>query len=242
MGHCLAYPTRFTDRTGEAQLGHATLYGVMHVKITPATVWHFVRSAPLTYLWLLVLLITTVIQHLAGRQLHSILLDQSTNLHHLATNPLEVLVSSLLWIDGKNWMPYLVLFTLILAPAERWLGHVRWLAVGLIVHIGATYISEGVLYLLINLHRRPEWQLHARDVGVSYFLVGMMAVLTYRIHTPWRWPYLAGLVIIFTVALFIEPTFTSIGHAASVLLGLACYPLIRHADQQGAAQTVSPAS
>ena len=198
-----------------------------HVKITPATVRRFVRSAPLTYLWLSVLLVTTVIQHFAGRRLHSILLDQSTNLHHLATNPLEVLVSSLLWIDGKDWTPYLVLFTLILAPAERWLGHARWLAVGLIAHVGATYLSESVLYLLINLHRRPEWQLHARDVGVSYFLVGVAAVLAYRIPPPWRWPYLGGLIVIFTVALVIEPSFTSIGHAAAVVVGLACYPLIR---------------
>lgn len=60
--------------------------------------------------------VTTAIQHLVGPNLRTMLVEQSTNLHHLATDPLEVLVSSLLWIDGKDWSPYLVLFSLFLAP------------------------------------------------------------------------------------------------------------------------------
>ncbi len=192
-----------------------------------AGVGRFVRSAPLTYLWLTVLLVTTILQHIAGRQLQSVLVDQSTNLHHLATDPLEVLFASLLWIDGKDWMPYLVLFTLFLAPAERWLGHLHWLAVGLIAHIGATYLSEGALYLLIDLHLEPERLVYARDIGVSYFLVGVLAVLTYRIASPWRWGYLAVLVIIYAVPLVIRLNFTAIGHASAILIGLGCYPLTR---------------
>ena len=91
----------------------ARLYAVADVRTRLAAVWHFVHTAPLTYLWLLALLITTVIQNVAGRHLHSVLIDQSTNLHHLATDPFEVLIASLLWIDGKDLTPYLVLFTLI---------------------------------------------------------------------------------------------------------------------------------
>jgi hypothetical protein len=34
-------------------------------------------------------------------------------------------------------------------------------------------------------------------IGVSYFLVGVMAVLTYHIARPWRWAYLAILLLIF---------------------------------------------
>ena len=73
----------------------------------------------------------------------------------MATDPLGVLFSSLLWIDGKSLEPYLLLFTLFLAPAEQWLGQLRWLTVGLTSHILATYISEGLLYLAIeNTTRR----------------------------------------------------------------------------------------
>lgn len=74
--------------------------------------------------------------------MHTVLVDQSANVHHLASNPLEVL------------------FTLFLAPAEHWLGQLRWVAVG------------GLVY--------------ARDIGVSYFLLGLPAVPTYRIARPWR--------------------------------------------------------
>jgi hypothetical protein len=191
-------------------------------------VWRFVSSAPLTYVWLVVLLITTIIQHhLTRRELHAVLVHGSTNLHHLATDPLEVLFSSLLWIDGRYWTPYLVLFTLFLAPAEHWLGKIRWLTVGLTAHIGATYLSEGFLYLAIQQHLEPERLVHARDIGVSYFLVGVIAVLAYRIAPPWRWGYLAVLVGIFAVPLIVHLNFTAIGHFSAIFIGLCFYPMAR---------------
>jgi hypothetical protein len=196
------------------------------------SVWHFVAGAPLTYGWLFVLLITTIIQHhLTRRQFHFVVLDSSTNIHHLLKDPLEVLVYSLLWIDGRYWAPYLVLFTLFLAPAEHWLGQLRWLTVGLTAHIGATYISEGLLKLAIDYHQAPEKLMHARDIGVSYFLVGVIAVLTYHIASPWRWGYLAILVVIFGFPLtridLNHLNFTSIGHFSSILIGLCFYPMAR---------------
>jgi hypothetical protein len=191
-------------------------------------VWRFVRSAPLTYVWLIVLLITTIIQHhLSRRELHAVLIHGSTNIHHLATDPLEVLVTSLFWIDGRYWTPYLVLFTLFLAPAEQWLGEIRWLTIGLTAHIGATYISEGLLYLAIQYHSAPERLVHARDIGVSYFMVGVIAVLAYRVAPPWRWGYLAVLVAIFAVPLIIHANFTAIGHFSAIFIGLLFYPMAR---------------
>jgi hypothetical protein len=190
--------------------------------------WRFVRSAPLTYLWLIVLLVTTIIQHsLTRRELHTLLIHQSTNIHELATDPLEVLFTSLFWIDGRYWTPYLVLFTLFLAPAEQWLGEIRWLTVGLTAHVGATYLSESMLYLAIQHHLAPEYLVHARDIGVSYFMIGVIAVLAYRIVTPWRWGYLAILVTAFTVPLFIHLTFTAIGHFSAIFIGLLFYPMAR---------------
>ncbi|WP_297728673.1 rhomboid-like protein [Mycobacterium sp.] len=195
-------------------------------------VWHFVSGAPLTYGWLFVLLITTIIQHeLPRRQLHAALLHRSTNIHALATDPLNVLFSSLLWIDGRSLEPYLLLFTLFLAPAEHWLGQVRWLTVGLSSHILATYISEGLLYFAIEEHDASERLIHARDIGVSYFLVGVIAVLAYRIARPWRWGYLGVLFIIFGFPLItmdrVELNFTAIGHFTCVLIGLCFYPMAR---------------
>ena len=193
---------------------------------------NYVLSAPLTYGWLLVLAITTVVQNvLTGHQLHSVLLHRYTNLHALATDPLGVLFSSLLWIDGKSLEPYLLLFTLFLAPAERWLGQLRWLTVGLSAHILATYISEGLLYLSIELREAADRSVRAHDIGVSYFLVGVMGILTYRIARPWRWGYLGVLLLIFGFPVLlmdrIELSFTAIGHFAALLIGLAFYPMAR---------------
>ncbi len=195
-------------------------------------VWRFVTTAPLTYSWLLVLTITTLIQiETPGRQLQHWLLHRSTNIHALGTDPLDVLFSSLLWLDGKNLEPYLLLFTLFLAPAEHWLGQLRWLTVGLTSHILSTYISEGILYYAIEGHEASQRLVHARDIGVSYFLVGVMAVLTYHIARPWRWGYLGVLFVIFSFPLITmnhrELNFTAIGHFAAILIGLCFYPMAR---------------
>lgn len=148
----------------------------------------YVRSAPLTYTWLVVLLATTLVQHsMTARTLRQMLQSTSTNLHHLASDPLRVLFQSLLWIDGRYWWPYLLIFTVFLAPAERWLGHLRWAIVGLVCHVGATYLSEGYLYWTIQEAAASPRLIDARDVGVSYFVVGIVGVLFYWIPTRWRW-------------------------------------------------------
>ena len=198
-----------------------------------AAAWHFVLSAPLTYSWLAALLVTTLARRfvLTTHETHTVLIEGSTNIHHLLQDPLVVLIDSLLWIDGRHWIAYLVLFTLFLAPAEHWLGHLRWITVGLTAHVGATYVSEGLLEWAIDFHQAPHRLVNAEDIGVSYFLVGVMAVLTYRIARPWSWGYLAILLLIFGFPLtridLDDPTFTAIGHFASLLIGLCFYPMAR---------------
>ena len=196
-------------------------------------VWHFVIGAPLTYSWLAALLVTTLVRRylLTTRESRTVVVDGSTNIHHLLRDPLEVLIDSLLWIDGRHWTPYLVLFTLFLAPAEHWLGHLRWITVGLSAHVGATYASEGLLDLAIDFHQAPHKLVYAEDIGVSYFLVGVMAVLTYHIAWPWRWGYLAILLLIFGYPItrihLDDPNFTAIGHFAALLIGLCFYGMAR---------------
>ncbi|BBX27967.1 hypothetical protein GCM10009632_11630 [Mycolicibacterium alvei] len=222
---------------------HAHILDTVRPQSWPAAVWRYVRSAPLTYAWLAALLVTTIIQRQThGRELHDLLVESSTNIHHLETDPLYVLVTSLFWIDGRFWTPYLVLFSLILAPAERWLGQIRWLTVGLIAHVLATYLSEGLLYLAIHNHLAPERLVHVRDVGVSYFLLGVGAVLAYRIPRPWRWGYLGAAFVCFGAALVVHINFTAIGHLAALLVGLCCYPLTRRRGGGGLKTAADPAT
>jgi hypothetical protein len=201
----------------------------------------FIAAAPLTYSWLSALLVTTLAKEnfLTKRQLHTLVVDDSStnikNIMYLAWDTPAVLLDSLLWIEGRDWTPYLVLFTLFLAPAERWLGQLRWVAVGLTSHILATYISEGILYGAIRYHDAPRRLMHATDIGVSYFLVGVMAVLTFRIARPWRWAYIGTLLVIFGFRLIENDrhglNFTAIGHFTAILIGLCFYPMVRKRQQ-----------
>ncbi|MCX5211949.1 hypothetical protein OG689_22140 [Kitasatospora sp. NBC_00240] len=190
--------------------------------------WAYIRRAPGTHIWLVILFATTVvIRHVSPETAEHILQRRSTNLHQLAESPVRVLVTSAMWIAGGGWYFYFVLYNIFHVPAERWLGTRRWLAVLLIAHVGATYLSEGVLYWAIEHGHAPQSAVYTLDYGVSYALAGVEAVLAYRITAPWRYLYLGGLLFFYGLALVEARDFTSVGHFSAVLLGLACYPLVR---------------
>lgn len=197
-------------------------------RVSKSAFLHYLRSAPGTFVWLAILLMTTIIQHsVSPGRLQEILGAQSTNINHLGDDPVHVLITSLFWLDGYYWLPYLLLYCIFHVPAERWLGTRLWLSVGLIAHVCATFLSEGVLYWAIHHGRASEALVDVRDIGVSYFLAGIVGVLTYHLAYPWRWIYLGGMLALFAAPLFADLTFTGIGHFSSLLLGLACYPLVR---------------
>ncbi|MFD3575193.1 rhomboid-like protein [Streptomyces sp. NPDC058644] len=190
----------------------------------------YIRGAPGTYIWLAILFVTTVAMHHMSPEFEQDFLRQrSTNIHELSKNPVRVLISSALWIDGGTWLSYAVLYTVFHATAERWLGTARWLAVAAGAHVMATLISEGVLALAIHHGAAPPSSVNTLDVGVSYALAGVIAVLTYWVPAPWRYAYLLVVIAVYGTPLITGRTFTDLGHFTSVLIGLACYPLTRSA-------------
>ncbi|MFJ9347142.1 rhomboid-like protein [Streptomyces sp. NPDC101237] len=192
------------------------------------TAWRYVRSAPGTYVWLAILFVTTVaLHHMSPAFEQQFLRQRSTNIRELSDNPVRVLVASAMWIGGGHWLPYAVLYTVFHAPAERWLGTVRWLLVCVTAHVLATLISEGALLKGIHDGIAPHSAVNTLDIGVSYALAGVVAVLTYRIATPWRYGYLAVVLLVYGLPLIGSPTFTDLGHLVAALIGLACYPLVR---------------
>jgi hypothetical protein len=191
-----------------------------------AAMW--LRRAPGTLVWLAILLVTEAISmHLAPEALHDVLGARSTNLYNLAHDPVHVLVVSAFWLAGGTWLEYLVIFLVFMAPAERWLGTWRWLAVVATAHVVATYVSQGIVFLAIRNGAEPVSEVHTLDYGVSYALAGVQAVLTWHIARPWRWLYLAGLLGVYVVPLTFDLDFTKIGHLTAALLGLALYPVTR---------------
>ncbi|MFI5978044.1 rhomboid-like protein [Streptomyces sp. NPDC051452] len=200
----------------------------MRIHRGPSGVWAYVRSAPGTYVWLAVLFVTTVaLHHMSPEFEQHFLRQRSTNIHELSRTPARVLVSSAMWIDSGHWVPYVFLYSVFHAPAERWLGTARWLAVCVCAHVLATLVSEGALLKAIRDGMAPHSAVNTLDIGVSYALAGVVAVLTYRIAAPWRYGYLAAVLLVFGVPLTAGPTFTELGHLVAALIGLGCYPLVR---------------
>lgn len=78
----------------------------------------YVRGAPGTYVWLALLLVSTVaVHHMSPEFEREFLLERSTNIQRLSENPVRVLFASALLIDGGNWLPYVALYSFIHADA-----------------------------------------------------------------------------------------------------------------------------
>ncbi|MDG4864139.1 hypothetical protein P8605_38965 [Streptomyces sp. T-3] len=188
----------------------------------------YIRSAPGTYIWLGALFVTTVAtRHMSPEFEEEFLRQRSTNIHELSRNPVRVLISSAFWIDGSSWLPYVAYYTVFHAQAERRLGTLRWLAVCGASHVLATLISEGALLWAVRHGHAPAAAVNTLDVGVSYALAGVVAVLAYRIPNPWRLPYAFAVLVVYGTPLINGRTFTDLGHFTAVLIGFACFPLVR---------------
>ncbi|MGW2036497.1 rhomboid-like protein [Streptomyces virginiae] len=191
----------------------------------------WIRSSPGTHIWLLIIAVTSIIVAIAPDQVDRVLLHRnSSNIHQLVQHPVRALISSAFWIvNPASLALYAVLFEVFHAPVERWLGTLRWLAIVATAHVVATLISQKVLLTAIQDHRAPRSMTHVVDIGVSYGLAASIGVLTYRLPSPWRWVYLVGVIAFFGIPLATGGTFTDLGHAIALAVGLLSWPLTRHA-------------
>ncbi|MGV9265718.1 rhomboid-like protein [Kitasatospora sp. NPDC003701] len=198
------------------------------VRRVPGAVLGWIRSAPGTYLWLLLLAVTSfVVARMDPANLDWFLAARSTNLDNLRSDPVHVLVASALWTEQSSFLLYFVLFNLFHANAERWLGTLRWFTVAATAHVLATLVSEGVVARGILSGRLQESLAGTVDVGVSYALAGVVAVLTYRFAGRWRLLYGGGVLVFYLVPLVTSHTFTDLGHFCAVLIGLCFFRFAR---------------
>ncbi|MGE2717726.1 rhomboid-like protein [Mycolicibacterium litorale] len=188
-------------------------------------------GAPATFMWLMVLAFTTRVQRAAGRARTQLLHSQSTNLTHLSDEPTRVLAASLFWLDGSRWWPYVPAFVAVLAPAERRLGTLRWLVVGTAAHVAGTYLGQGYLRRSIRTAQAPPRLADARDVGVSYFLLGVTGTLSAYLPRRHRMRIRAAGLTLLTANAVIRPTFTEVGHLSAFVTGLALSPLATDRDR-----------
>ncbi|MEE6270212.1 rhomboid-like protein [Streptomyces diastatochromogenes] len=187
----------------------------------------WVRSTPGTHIWLLIIGITSLVIASASEGLEQFLLHRtSSNIHELNEHPVPSLLISGFWIEQPgSFLLYAVMFELVHANVERWMGSWRWLLTVGAAHVAATLASQELVLLAIEGHQLPRSMTHVVDIGVSYGLAAAAGVLTYRLPSPWRYGYLVGLLAFFGVPLATGATFTDFGHAIALTMGFACWPL-----------------
>jgi hypothetical protein len=164
---------------------------------------------------------------------HRVTQHVSSNLSNLLAFRLPVLVASALWLEG-DWLVaqllvWLLLFVVVLVPAERWLGTPRWLLAFGTAHVGATIVTAFRLWIAVKLGHQPPEVRDAIDVGLSYGFLGISALSVYRLPGRWRWVLGAALLVPLLVVLRVDRQFTDAGHVTAVLIGFALYPLARAA-------------
>ncbi|MGC0417244.1 rhomboid-like protein [Embleya sp. AB8] len=190
----------------------------------------WIVSAPATYLWLLIIHITTLDMYvrLTAGERAEFLEEQSTNLHNLDTSPLRVMAASAVWAEGWHVIRFTLILTVLCAVAERWVGTRRMLIVAVLGHVGATCLSQAFVLTRIHEGALAESARFQVDVGPSYAYMAVAGLLFHRI-TPgrWRWLYAAALALYVGLPLLPDQDVTATGHLSAALLGLCCYRLAR---------------
>lgn len=188
----------------------------------------FMRSAPGTFTYLFVLIITTwVLQTSSSKIAEQLLLERSTNLHHLIHDPMRVLFGSAFWVTNTGELLFsLVAFSLVATHVERWIGTARTASVFFFGHVGATLSVAFWLWASLNFTVVKSPMTSARDVGSSYGLAALAALLTFRVPHPRRWLYVGAIVLLIGITLVIDPSFTNWGHAFAFAIGFLSYLFI----------------
>jgi hypothetical protein len=192
----------------------------------------YVRSAPATYGYLAILVVTTsVLVGLGDRLENRLLLEQSTNLDNLGRDPAWVLFSSAFWIPARSDLVITaLLFTLVLAPVERRIGSRRTIGLFAVGHVGATLLTGAGLWLALHLGAAEPNVVHVRDVGTSYGFFAVAAGMTYLLARELRRPYAAALVGYLALAAALSGSFGDYGHLTAMAIGFAAYPLVARAS------------
>jgi hypothetical protein len=144
----------------------------------------------------------------------------STNITHLAIDPLFVLPASAFVDLGNTWL-WVPLTLILLGGLERMLGRGRALMIVFGAHVIATVISEGMLLLQIAWHAQPRSQVNILDVGPSYVILAAMAACL--LLGSWKLKaaaFVSGCIVIPGLLVGIDGLdMSALGHLCSLILG-----------------------
>ena len=154
----------------------------------------------------------------------------STNLHNLTDGHLATLVTSVFLTEGRvNWL-WLAAVALLFAVAEWVSGWRRFLLTFSAGHLGATaLVATG---LLIGIHN--DWLADslamAVDVGVSYAAAAVAGSMIRYLPMPWRAGWAALWIGVVAFSGVSDPSFTAVGHAIALTIGLGLGALYLRRD------------
>ena len=187
-----------------------------------------VRQAPLTFLYLLIVIVTTwVVVTVSPHVGDMLLVTHSSTLRVLAEEPMRGLVQSAFWLENPVELLYAIALAVLLAPVERWLGSFRWLLVAAAGHLGATIAVALVIWGFVDLGWASPSETGGVDVGVSYAFGAVAGVFTWRLAGRWRLVYVGAIAACLLAVLAVHPTFTGLGHLLAFGIGLAFVPFAR---------------
>lgn len=187
------------------------------------------RHTPFTFGYAVVLAGTSLLGRYADPELVDALLrGSSTDVAHLAHNPLLVLVASALWIAGGITSPYAIAFLLVLTALERRIGGLRTAGVFLLGHVVATLATEVPVGLSVLAGHLPGSSLHRLDYGISFGVAASVGALAGLLTSWLRWAVLAGFggMLVEDLIAFTDPM-TNWGHLLAFAVGVCVWPLLR---------------
>lgn len=145
----------------------------------------------------------------------------STNITHLALDPLLVLpASAVIDLGSSRWI-WIPLALLLLGGIERRLGIGRTVIVAFGAHVIASLVSEGLLLVQIAWHLQPRSQMNILDVGPSYVilaaLTGCLVIGSWRLRAG---AFVIGALIIPGLMTRLpELDMSAVGHLLAIILG-----------------------
>jgi len=188
------------------------------------TLRSYISEAPATTAYLAALMVTTAtLANSSPHAVHWLVASASTNLHNMTIDPLRVLVVSAFWVQSTPWIwPMAPLTVAVLVPAERLLGTGRTLFVFAASHVGATALTVAAIGIGVDYGLLPHRLAYALDVGPSYGLAALGAVLATRLpRRRMRRAAIGALLLGLATAVILGGDFTDAGHLLAALIGLA---------------------
>ncbi|MGV8871409.1 MAG: rhomboid-like protein [Rhodococcus sp. (in: high G+C Gram-positive bacteria)] len=154
----------------------------------------------------------------------------STNLHNLTDGHLATLVTSVFLTEGRvNWL-WLASVALLFAVAEWISGWRRFLLTFSAGHIGASALVAIGLFIGIHADWLADSLAMAVDVGVSYAAAAVAGSMIRYLPMPWRAGWAALWIGAVAVSGISDPSFTAVGHAIALSIGLGLGATYLHRD------------